>query len=121
MPIVRVVPVPAKLIFRDVPAVTVPVPKFKLLFAVLAAVPKVKPPVELSPQTTALLPAFVTALPEVLFRMLLTVKLSAPEPNALALFTFKVPADTVTPPDAVELFPLKVNVPPTAFIVVSPV
>jgi hypothetical protein len=33
---------------------------------------------------------------------------------------FKVPAVRVTPPVAPELFPLKVNVPPGAFIVVRP-
>jgi hypothetical protein len=33
---------------------------------------------------------------------------------------FKVPAVRVTPPAAPELFPLRVNVPPTAFIVVRP-
>ena len=41
-------------------------------------------------------------------------------PNAFALLRFKVPAVKVTPPAAPELFPLKVNVPPEAFIVVFP-
>ena len=123
MPIVRVVPLPAKVITRDEAAVTVPVPKFKLELAeVLADVPNVKPFVELPSQTTALLPKFVTAVPEVLLIVLLAPsRVSVPVPSALPLFTFKVPAVTLTPPDAAELFPLKVNVPPAAFIVVSPV
>ena len=45
---------------------------------------------------------------------------SKPVPNALALLRFKVPVVKVTPPAAPELFPLKVNVPPAAFIVVRP-
>ena len=47
-------------------------------------------------------------------------KLIAPDPSALLLLMFKVPAVRVTPPAAPELFPLKVNVPPAAFIVVRP-
>ena len=43
-----------------------------------------------------------------------------PVPRALALLRFKVPAVKVTPPPAPELFPLKVNVPPEAFIRVTP-
>lgn len=45
---------------------------------------------------------------------------SKPVPKALALLRFKVPVVKVTPPAAPELFPLKVNVPPAAFIVVRP-
>ena len=45
---------------------------------------------------------------------------SKPVPKALALLRFKVPAVKVTPPAAPELFPLKVNVPSAAFIVVRP-
>ena len=41
-------------------------------------------------------------------------------PVALALLRFKVPVVKVTPPAAPELFPLKVNVPFVAFIVVRP-
>ena len=48
-------------------------------------------------------------------------RLRAPDPSALLLLMFKVPAVSVTPPDAAELFPLKVNVPAAAFIVVRPV
>ena len=47
-------------------------------------------------------------------------KVSKPVPKALALLRFKVPVVKVTPPAAPELFPLKVNVPPAAFIVVKP-
>ena len=48
------------------------------------------------------------------------VSVTGPIPSALALLMFKVPAVRVTPPPAAELFPLKVNVPPGAFIVVRP-
>ena len=48
------------------------------------------------------------------------VRVTAPEPSALALLIFNVPLTRVTPPAAPELFPLKVNVPPAAFIVVRP-
>ena len=41
-------------------------------------------------------------------------------PKAFALLRFKVPVVKVTPPAAPELFPLKVNVPPEAFIRVTP-
>jgi hypothetical protein len=34
---------------------------------------------------------------------------------------FKVPVVKVVPPVALELFPLKIKVPPAAFIVVTPV
>ena len=47
-------------------------------------------------------------------------KSRVPVPKALALLRFKVPAVKVTPPAAPELFPLKVKVPPAAFIVVRP-
>ena len=46
---------------------------------------------------------------------------SKPVPKALALLMFKVPVVKVTPPVALELFPLKVKAPPTAFTVVTPV
>ena len=45
---------------------------------------------------------------------------SKPVPRALALLRFRVPVVKVTPPAAPELFPLKVNVPSAAFIVVRP-
>ena len=52
----------------------------------------------------------------------LSPKVKSPVPRALALLMFKVPPLRVTPPDADELFPLKVKVPPfVLFIVVSPV
>ena len=47
-------------------------------------------------------------------------RLRAPDPKALLLLMFNVPAVSVTPPVAPELSPLKVNVPPVAFIVVRP-
>ena len=47
-------------------------------------------------------------------------RVRAPDPSALLLLIFKVPAVRVTPPVAPELSPLKVNVPPAAFIVVRP-
>ena len=96
--------------------VTFPIPRFKLFVAVLPAVPKVNPEL----QVTSLLPAFTTAAPLVLL-IVPAVRVRAPDPRALALFTFKVPAVSVTPPDAAELFPLKVKVPFVAFIVVRPV
>ena len=64
-------------------------------------------------------PAFTKAAPLVLL-IVPDVRVTAPEPSALALLIFKVPAVRVTPPAAPELFPLKVNVPPAAFIVVRP-
>ena len=51
----------------------------------------------------------------------LSPKLKSPVPRALALLMFKVPPVRVTPPDADELFPLKVKIPFVLFIVVSPV
>ena len=44
----------------------------------------------------------------------------APDPKALLLLMFKVPAVRVTPPAAPELFPLRVNIPVAEFMVVKP-
>lgn len=114
-PIVNLVPVPAKVTPLLVVVVTVPFPRLRLLEEVLPAVPKVKSP----PQVTRLFPAFTRAVPLVLL-IVPAVSVTAPEPRALALLIFRVPAVRVTPPAAPELSPLKVNVPPAAFIVVSP-
>ena len=115
-PIVNLVPVPAKVTPLLVLAVTVPAPRLRLLEEVLPAVPKVKSP----PQVTVLFAALAMAPPLVLL-IVPDVRVTAPEPRALLLLMFNVPAVRVTPPDAAELFPLKVKVPPAAFIVVSPV
>jgi hypothetical protein len=115
-PIVNLVPVPAKVTPLLVLAVTVPVPRLRLLKEVLPAVPKVKSP----PQVTVLFTALAMAPPLVLL-IVPDVRVTAPEPRALLLLIFKVPVVRVTPPPAPELSPLRVKVPPAAFIVVSPV
>jgi len=107
-PIFKVVFVPAKVTPLSVLAVTVPAPRLRLLKElVLPAFPKVKFP----PHVTALFTALVTACPLVLLIVPPEERVRVPDPRALALFTFKVPAVRVTPPDAAELFPLRVSVP----------
>ena len=118
-PIVNFVPVPNKFTVLEPVKVTVPVPRSRLFVAVLFDDPKVSAVVLF--QVIALLPAFTTAEPLVLSIVAPPVRVKSPVPRALLLLMFKAPAVSVTPPDAAELLPLKVNVPFVAFIVVSPV
>jgi hypothetical protein len=92
---VRVVPVPAKLIVRLVVRVAVPVPRLRLFADVLALVPKVK-----EPKLTNSLFVRVIAAPLVLLSVP-AVRVSVPAlpvPMAEALFRLSVPAVRVVLP-----------------------
>jgi hypothetical protein len=107
-PIVNLVPFPAKAIVLEELAVTTPVPRLRLFAAEFVDDPKASPSVHVQ----AWFPAFTTAEPLVLLIVApVPARERAPDPSALLLLMFKVPAVRVTPPDAAELFPLKVNVP----------
>ena len=112
-PIFKVVFVPAKLI-RGLPlAVTVPVPRSRSLAEVLLVVPKIV----VVANVIALFPALMTANPLVLLIVDPALVMRVPVPSALALLMFRTAAPPMlTPPDAPELSPLKVNVPADAVV-----